>query len=110
MRITFQKQSKPQNFTRSYKIGANIIARHTFLIRENRGVKAHMMSQALSLEQISQITVCIDLQQQFTKLARTMYKMDVTVIMEDFTRIAKKELRQNCLYVLLCPFLHKLTI
>jgi hypothetical protein len=54
--------------------------------------------------------VCINLHQQFKKLARTMYKMDVTVIMEDFTWIAKKELRKNCLYVLLCPFLHKLTI
>jgi hypothetical protein len=85
MRITVQKQSKPQNFTRSYKKGAKIIARHTFLIRENLGDKAYMMSQALSLEQISQITVGINLHQQFTKLARTMYKMDVTVIMEDFT-------------------------
>jgi hypothetical protein len=37
-----------------------------------------MMSQALSLEQISQITVGINLHQQFTKLARIMYKMDVT--------------------------------
>jgi hypothetical protein len=57
----------------------------TFLIKENLGDKAHMMSQALSLEQISQITVCINLHQQFTKLAQTMYKKDVTVIMENFT-------------------------
>jgi hypothetical protein len=56
-----------------------------FLSEKNLGDKAHMMSQALSLEQISQITVGINLHQQFTKLARTMYKMDVTVIMEDFT-------------------------